>query len=228
LSLIYSVTYDAMGDVQVAKVPLEVGIPGEGNPSGQVFNGTGAFHGDIFIFASEDGTISGWRGPLGTSAETLVSRSNAVYKGITLVTRRMGPLLLGANFAEGTVDAYDSSLNLVGQFKDPHAPAGYAPFNLRALGKDIFVAFANQRPGTHDDLSAGSQLARTSAASSTPSTPPGAWLWLPKASANMAANSWLETSVTALLWPLTVTTGISAACSRVPITTLSPLMVYGV
>jgi uncharacterized protein (TIGR03118 family) len=153
LSLIYSVTYDDMGDVQVAKVPLEVGIPGEGNPSGQVFNGTGAFHGDIFIFASEDGTISGWRGPLGTSAETLVSRSNAVYKGITLVKSRMGPLLLGANFAEGTVDAYDSSLNLVGQFKDPHAPAGYAPFNVRALGKDVFVTFAKQNPGTHDDLS---------------------------------------------------------------------------
>src|ERR1044071_7355540 len=78
---LYSVTYDTMGDVQVVKFPpppngpLVVSIPGEGNPTGQLFNtdaGTGAFNGDLFIFASEDGTISGWRGALGNSAETLV------------------------------------------------------------------------------------------------------------------------------------------------------------
>ena len=40
-STLYAVTYDAMGMVQVAKQGLFVTIPGEGNPTGQVFNGSG-------------------------------------------------------------------------------------------------------------------------------------------------------------------------------------------
>src|SRR5438477_2229729 len=58
---LYAVTNDAQGIVHVAKQGLEVNIPGEGNPTGQLFDGAGHFRGDIFIFASEDGTISGWR-----------------------------------------------------------------------------------------------------------------------------------------------------------------------
>src|SRR5438105_11645181 len=81
---LYSVTNDAQGSVHVSKVALEVNIPGEGNPTGQVFNNLGGSHGDVFIFASEDGTISGWRNSLGTNAEVLATRSTAVYKGIAL------------------------------------------------------------------------------------------------------------------------------------------------
>ena len=120
-----------------------VGIPGEGNPTGQLFNGTGAFNGDLFIFASEDGTISGWRGDLLTSAETLVTRRTAVYKGITIAMTASGPVLLAANFAEGTIDVYDTSLNLA-QFSDPKAPAGYAPFNVLSVAGRVFVTFAKQ------------------------------------------------------------------------------------
>src|SRR4051812_33980776 len=66
----------------VTKVPLTVTIPGAGNPTGQVFNtlGAGQFNGDAFLFVSEDGTVSGWRGSLGTGAEALGSLS-ALYKG---------------------------------------------------------------------------------------------------------------------------------------------------
>src|SRR5512140_1487185 len=84
LSTLYAVTNDASGATHVSKLALQVGIPGEGNPTGQVFDGTGSFNGDIFIFASEDGTISGWRGALGTAAEVLATRPGAVYKGITI------------------------------------------------------------------------------------------------------------------------------------------------
>src|SRR5579864_376239 len=93
LATLYSVTNDSSGQVQVGKVGLQVKIPGEGSPTGQLFNGTGGFNGDIFIFASEDGTISGWRPALGTTAEVLTNRSTAVYKGITLVATTNGPLL---------------------------------------------------------------------------------------------------------------------------------------
>jgi len=143
LSTLYAVTNDASGSPHVAKQGLQVAIPGEGNPTGQLFNNTGRFNGDIFIFAGEDGTISGWRGALGATAELLASRSNAVYKGITLDTNTGAPLLLFANFSEGTVDAYDTNMHLV-QFADPKAPAGYAPFNIQSLGGFVFVTFAKQ------------------------------------------------------------------------------------
>jgi len=51
-----------------------VTIPGNGSVTGVVFNTGGVgkgFNDDAFLFASEDGTISGWRGALGTTAETL-------------------------------------------------------------------------------------------------------------------------------------------------------------
>src|SRR2546427_10921392 len=151
-STLYSVTNDASGSPQVTKLGLEVSIPGEGNPSGQVFNNTTNFHGDLFIFVSEDGTISGWRGALGTSAEILATRTNAIYKGVTLVAATGGPVLLAANFSEGTVDAYDGNLNLIGQLSDSHAPAGYAPFNVQSIEGLIFVTFAKQDADKHDDV----------------------------------------------------------------------------
>src|SRR5882757_1071487 len=118
---LYTVTNDSSGVVHVNKAGLVVTIPGAGNPTGQVFDGTGSFHGDIFLFVSEDGTISGWHGALGTAAETLATRTNAVYKGMSLAMTTNGPLLLAANFAEGTIDEYDTNLNLVAQFSDTHA-----------------------------------------------------------------------------------------------------------
>src|ERR1019366_4058635 len=116
LATVYAVTYDTNGTVQVAKLGVHAEIPGEGNPTGQLFNGTTAFHTNVFIFASEDGTISGWRNALGTTAETLALRTNAVYKGITMVPSANGPVLLAANFHEGTLDAWDTNLTLVAQY----------------------------------------------------------------------------------------------------------------
>jgi uncharacterized protein (TIGR03118 family) len=152
LALLYSVTNDASGAPHVTKVSREIGIPGEGTPTGQLFNNTGGFHGDIFIFGSEDGTISGWRPALGNSAETLTNREGAVYKGVTLAATSGGPVLLAANFAEGTVDVYDTNTMLLHQYMDPDAPAGYAPFNVQSINGTIFVTFAVQDDKKHDDV----------------------------------------------------------------------------
>jgi uncharacterized protein (TIGR03118 family) len=154
LATLYAVTNDNSGTVHVTKQGLEVSIPGEGNPTGQLFDGSGGFNGDIFIFASEDGTISGWRPALGTTAETLATRS-AVYKGITLVTNTDTPMLLAANFSEGTIDAYvsgGSGATLSAQYSDKNAPAGYAPFNVQSLDGMVFVTFAKQDADKEDDV----------------------------------------------------------------------------
>jgi uncharacterized protein (TIGR03118 family) len=152
LSTLYAVTNDASGAPHVAKQGLQVAIPIAGVPTGQLFNNTGFFNGDVFIFAGEDGTISGWRGALGSTAELLVLRTNAIYKGITLNTNTGAPLLILANFHEATVDVYDTNLNLV-QFQDSHAPAGYAPFNVQDLGGLVIVTFAKQDADAEDDVS---------------------------------------------------------------------------
>jgi len=151
LSTLYAVTNDASDAPHVAKQGLQVKIPGSGAPTGQLFNGTTGFNGDAFIFAGEDGTISGWRGALGTTAEILTSRPGAVYKGITLITNTGTPLLMLANFSEGTVDVYNTNMVLT-QFMDPKAPAGYAPFNVQNIGGLVFVTFAKQDADKEDDV----------------------------------------------------------------------------
>ncbi len=149
---LYAVTNDADG-VHVAKQGLEVTIPGEGNPTGQVFNNVGGFNGDLFLFDSEDGTISGWRAALGTNAETLATREGAVYKGLTLASTTNGPVLLAANFSEGTIDVYNTNSALVAQYSDPLAPEDYAPFNVQTLDGMVFVTFAKQDEKKEDDVS---------------------------------------------------------------------------
>lgn len=153
LATVYSVTYDTNGVVSVVKAGLQVTIPGDGTPTGQAFNTTTRFHTNVFLFVSEDGTISGWRPALGMTAEVLVPGiSNNVYKGMTLTTNGSGPVLLAANFRNGTVDEYDGDLNLLGQFADNRAPAGYAPFNVQSLEGIVYVTFAKQDAAKHDDV----------------------------------------------------------------------------
>jgi uncharacterized protein (TIGR03118 family) len=119
--------------------------------TGQVFNGTANFHGDTFLFATESGTINGWRGALGTNAEPVFTVANAVYKGLAISTDKS--TLFAANFANGTVDTFDSThTGPTGQFSDPTVPAGYAPFNIQNLGGKFFVTFALQDSAKHDDV----------------------------------------------------------------------------
>ena len=139
-----------------AIVPLVVTIPGDGTVTGQVFNGTTNFNNDLFLFVSEDGTISGWRGALGTVAETIVAASPAnVYKGSALATIGGNAYLYAANFRAGTIDVIKGNPgapDLTGSFTDPNIPAGYAPFNIQLLGDKLYVAYALQDAIQFDDV----------------------------------------------------------------------------
>ncbi|HSY19097.1 MAG TPA: TIGR03118 family protein [Candidatus Acidoferrales bacterium] len=149
---LYAVTNDAAGAPHVARNARVVTIPGDGSVSGNVNNTSPAFNADAFIFASEDGTISGWRPALGNAAEVLTARPTAVYKGLTIATNSTGTVLLAANFAEGTIDEYNSTMQLIGQFSDQYAPAGYAPFNVMNIAGTVFVTYAKQDAAKHDDV----------------------------------------------------------------------------
>jgi uncharacterized protein (TIGR03118 family) len=143
------------------KIGLTVAIPGAGNVTGQVFNaaGAGQFNGNAFLFVSEDGTVSGWRSSLGTTAETL-GASNAIYKGAAYATVGGNAYLYAADFGHGSIDVLKGNAgagNLAGSFTDAALPAGYVPFNVQNLDNSLFVTYA-LREGDSTDETAGAGL----------------------------------------------------------------------
>ena len=143
-----------------AKLGLVVSIPGDGSITGQVFNsntvGTPSFNSDTFLFVSEDGTVSGWRGAFGTTAQTLVPGSGAnVYKGSAFGTIGTHSYLYSANFRTGAIDVLKGDIaapTLTGAFQDPNLPVGYAPFNIQRLGSNLYVTYALQDSAKHDEV----------------------------------------------------------------------------
>ncbi len=147
-------------------IPLVVTVPGamgeQGTPTGVVFNGGTGFvvNNGVgtsparFIFASEDGTLSAFRGvPVVIVVDN--SASGAVYKGIAIDSPTAGNFLYATNFHAGTVDVFDSSfhaVNLPGAFTDPNLPAGYAPFGIQNIGGTIYVTYALQDADKEDDV----------------------------------------------------------------------------
>ena len=151
-----SLIYNGAG----AKQGLEVTIPGDGSVTGVAFSGVaGQFHGDAFLFASEDGTFSGWRGALGTTAETLaLADPDNVYKGLTVGSVGGHSYAYIADFHSGTIDVAKGDAaapNLPGAFVDPALPAGYAPFNVANIGGVIYVAYAVQGAGKDEAAGPG-------------------------------------------------------------------------
>lgn len=145
-----STLYNSSGTPQA----LVVTIPGPGGPvpaipTGQTFNpaaASGAFNGDLFLFASATGTIAGWRGALGTTAETLFnnSASGASYLGLAFGAVGGGNYLYAADFANSRIEVFPSggSPLLPGSFSDPTLPSGYSPFNIQNIGGSLFVTYA--------------------------------------------------------------------------------------
>jgi uncharacterized protein (TIGR03118 family) len=151
--------YDPQGNPSSLTVTLQppTGMGGL-NPTGLVFNGGSGFAGDRFIFATENGVISGWQ-PNGdpTIAVPRVDNSGqgASYKGITLLQSEGKTLLYAADFHNGRIDVYDESYQPVrarGAFADDTLPKGYAPFNVMGAGGLLFVTYALQDPDTGDDV----------------------------------------------------------------------------
>ena len=142
------------------KVGLTVTIAG--NPTAQVFNASSGFHGNRFLFVSEDGSVHGWRGALGTTAETLVTAlPENSYKGAAIGSLSGTSYLYAANFKAGTIDIYTGTggpPGLLGNFTDPNLPSGYAPFNVQNLGDTLYVTYAFKSNPNSDEETAGAGL----------------------------------------------------------------------
>jgi uncharacterized protein (TIGR03118 family) len=144
---------------------LEVLIPaagaGPGQPTGIVFNGTGEFPvqgwSAFFIFATLDGTISGWAPQSNPNAAIIAvnnSAAGASYTGLAITNRASGNMIYAANLAKNVVEVYDGNFNLVNTFTDSTLPPGYAPFGIADIGGLVYVAFAqaDEAPGGYVDI----------------------------------------------------------------------------
>ena len=167
-----STLYDGEG----IKQGLVVTIPGPSNsdpskPTGIVFfggNNGGKDNFKIndnpsrFIFATEDGTISGWapasQQPPPTTAIEMFKNVGAIYKGLTLSADGDRYLLYATDFHNAKVDVFGDDFKLLDPplapeaFKDPKIPSGFAPFGIQAINGVIFVTYAKQDDNQEDDV----------------------------------------------------------------------------
>ncbi len=170
-----STTQLIKGDVSSSPVvlnanPQTITIPG-GLPTGTVANPVaGEFVlpgpcaaapcGANFLFASITGNITGWdpNAPAASSTTAVIAASHPghVYTGLAYANNGSGNFLYAADFANGTIDVYNSSFALQPAasfpFADPTIPTTmgntYHPFNIQAIGGSLYVAYAKVDPMT--------------------------------------------------------------------------------
>lgn len=167
-----STLYDGAGVPQslVVQLPTPTADSG-GAATGMVYNGSSGFvvsnatasGPSRFLFASEDGVISGWAPNVdGTHAIVAVDNSTttgAIYKGLALSAGGTGQLLYATDFHNAKIDVFDATFKPVtlaaNSFTDPKIPNGYAPFGIQAINGDIYVTYAKQDDDKEDDAPGG-------------------------------------------------------------------------
>ena len=116
-------------------IPLVVSTPttaaGPQGPTGQVFNGNKAdfllSNGNAanFLFANLNGQISAWNG--GTSAQSVITGTNAIYTGLAIGQVGVDNVLFAADAKGNKIDVYNSSFQSLnasiyaGAFQDPNS-----------------------------------------------------------------------------------------------------------
>src|SRR4029077_12291586 len=148
------------------------GIVFNGSPTDFLLNkGNPAGKPAIFIFATEDGTISGWNpavnllpGGMPPSPNPVLevdhsdkgAPDSAVYKGMTSGEINGKRFLYVANFRSASVEVYDTNFQRINfgeeAFDDDSIPVGFAPFNIQNIGGSLFVTYAKQDAARHDPV----------------------------------------------------------------------------
>jgi uncharacterized protein (TIGR03118 family) len=150
--------YTGAGTPFPQPTPLVVTIPGSATgpsgPTGQAFNPTTSFtlsnsNPATFLFANLNGTISGWNGGSGTTAQVVAGTpGGAVYTGLAIASSGGSNFLYAANH-NGGIDVFDQSFALAstsGGFVDPNLPSGLTPFNIALIGGQLYVTYAQAGP----------------------------------------------------------------------------------
>lgn len=201
----WSTVYNANGTKfkASANTPLEVEIPPlsgpVGSPTGVVFNPSKGF-GDfqinhsaaIFLFATLDGTISGWApglAPFEATIATPVLTPTPSFTGLAVSNNASGSgnFLFAADNANNVVDIFDHDFKPAGQFQAdtsiPTGASGFSVFGIRDVNGLVFVSFAavNGGPGGFVDVySEGGVLLTSKAISGSPLNQPWGFAVAPK------------------------------------------------
>jgi uncharacterized protein (TIGR03118 family) len=155
-----STLYDGQGvpNSLIVNVPPASG-GGTGLPTGIVFSGTDDFivangtasGASRFLFASEDGLVSGWAPGVDLhNAMRAVVTPGANYKGLAIAQSATGMRLYATDFHQGHVDMFDGAFNKVsvaGAFVDPKLPKDTYPFAIQAIAGNLYVTFAKHGGG---------------------------------------------------------------------------------
>lgn len=99
------------------------------------------------MFATLDGTISGWSHFDPNNALIGVITAGASYTGLAVTSHASGNMVYAADFANNKVDVFDGKFKFVKSFTDTGLPAGFAPFGIQDIGGQLYVAFASQTGG---------------------------------------------------------------------------------
>src|SRR5580658_3709242 len=156
----WSTLYDFDGAiVQELKVLVPTGGGnGPGSPTGIVWSASTSNEfqvqgwPSVFLFATLDGTISGWAPQSNPNAaivavNTSTNSSPAAYTGLAITNKPSGNFLYAADQANNKVDVYDGNFSLVTSFTDTTLPAGFAPFGIRDINGLVYVTFASVSGG---------------------------------------------------------------------------------
>ena len=152
----WSTLYTETGAAVPIQVVIPAAVPGNtGSPTGIVFNGTGQFKikgfPAFFIFATLDGTISGWAPQVNfQSAQLQVNRSatRASYTALAITNNANGPnLLFAADTTNNKIDIFDDHFKPMGFFTDRKLPKGMTAFGVRDIGGLVYVSFADSAGG---------------------------------------------------------------------------------
>jgi uncharacterized protein (TIGR03118 family) len=119
----------------------------------------------LFIFATLDGTISGWNPTVDGISDTGVSHATiaadrskvgAVYSGLAIATETDGQTFLYAadDGQNRRVDMFDGAFNLVRSFNDPAIPQDFSPYGIQTINGDIWVTYTSltNAPGGFVDV----------------------------------------------------------------------------
>jgi uncharacterized protein (TIGR03118 family) len=171
--------YNGAGAKQLTvNIPTASGGSQPSAPTGVVANGTTDFPVNgapaKFIFVTEQGVIAAWNG--GSAAITIKdnSPSGAIYKGCTIAESNGKHYLYVTNFHSGLIEVYDGSFQPVSldkhaftvddnDFDRDHDRDGrgrdfddhrrdFAPFNVQAIGTNVFVTYAKQDAKKEDEV----------------------------------------------------------------------------
>ena len=156
-----STLYNSVGQKQglVVTIPPAGGSTAIGSPTGVVTNSTGQFKvtangktaAPPFIFATLDGTISGWSPSVNpTNAIIAVDRSNfaASYTALVIANNDGANFLYAADdSANAEIDMFDSNYKLVKSFSDSRVPRKFTPYGMREINGKLWVAYTPLNKG---------------------------------------------------------------------------------